>query len=62
MSSAESGGAQAAGALLEWIIDAGEDRGAFAAPSDIDEADYERLRDSAESDAADRMQILENGS
>lgn len=44
---------------LEWIVDAGKDGGAFAAPSDVNEPDHERLRDSAESDSADRVQIRE---
>jgi hypothetical protein len=26
----------------EWIVDAGEDGGAFATPSDVDEADHDR--------------------
>src|SRR5271170_7331262 len=44
---------------LEWIVDTRENCGAFAAPSDVDVPDHERLRDSAKSDAADRMQVLE---
>src|SRR6202167_4466036 len=43
----------------ERIVDAGEDGGAFATPSDVDEADYERFRDCAESNSADRVHFRE---
>src|SRR5260370_29984683 len=43
----------------EWIVDAGKDGGAFATPSDVNEADYERLRNRAKSNAADRVQFRE---
>src|SRR5260370_2695740 len=46
-------------ARSEWIIDAGKDGGAFATPSDVNEADYERLRNGAKSNAADRVQFRE---
>ena len=44
---------------LEGIVDAGEDCGAFAAPSYVDEADYERLRDSTDSESADGVHVRE---
>src|SRR5258708_37485691 len=47
------------GARSEWIIEAGEDGGAFATPSDVEEADYERFRNGAKSNAADRVQLRE---
>src|SRR5208282_5163041 len=46
-------------ARLEWIVDAGKDGGALATPSEVNEPDHEWLRDSAESDSANRVQIRE---
>src|SRR5271168_875836 len=44
---------------LERVVDAREDCCAFAAPSYVHEADYERLCDPADSDAADRVHVRE---
>src|SRR5580692_965202 len=45
--------------LSEWIVDAGEDGGPFSTPSDVDVANHERLRDTAEANSADRMEFRE---
>ncbi len=42
----------------ERVVDSREYRDAFAAVAYIDEADHERLRDAAKTDAADRVQIV----